>query len=203
MILSTTLSRLLIRFVPAANGNPAAHTAVQTNRNPHIESESSSVDLKQLLIPRIRPSNGSRESTGSESVHTTFRCSKPPIHPFPGPPPSFINAGYSLTRIDAPDAPNLPEDLHKFSLGLAWMRRIRCSHPTWKTTAVTQLRGGVFTLYRPRDEWNFAFGRSQLAATTFRSCQPTWNPRPALRIRRGGKGSLRPPGSEITNFTAP
>ena len=82
-----------------------------------------------------------------------------PTFPFFGPPPPFINGGFSYTHINAPAAFDLPTNVYDCSLGSSWMRPI---NDRWMlrfmfsvalatdgentSSDAWQFRGGVFAI---------------------------------------------------------
>jgi hypothetical protein len=83
-----------------------------------------------------------------------------PTYPFYGPPPPFLNAGFSYTDLMAPAELDIPPALYDFTLGASWMRPI---HERWTVRVMVgaafatdmnntgadawQLRGGLFAIY--------------------------------------------------------
>ena len=177
---------------------PDRHLSQRDNELPLGRDADPSLDLKSLLRPRVDffaewepESNGLAISSYDLSV-------KMPVYPFFGPPPPFITTGYSFTHIDAPAAFDLPESLHDFSLGMAWMRRMNerwmarfifngafASDMDNTSSDAWQIRGGGFALFRPNDRWSWAFG----ALATGRDDVPVipavgviWEPSPVFRV---------------------
>jgi len=119
-------------------------------------------------------------------------------YPVFGPPPPFLNAGFSYFDIDAPSALDLPADLYDYSLGFSWIRPIKerwmvrfmfstafatdgnnTSRDAW------QFRGGVFAVYRPSDKWTWTFGALALGRKDLPvvpAVGAIWQPTPALRF---------------------
>jgi hypothetical protein len=132
------------------------------------------------------------------AIGTTGGSVRVPTYPVFGPPPPFLTLGYDFTQLESPAAFDLPSNIHEFSLGLAWMRRI---NERWMlrfmlngsfTTDLNntgdeawRLRGGGFAMYRPSDRWSFAVG----AIATGRDDIPVlpaigliWKPSPRLTV---------------------
>ncbi len=128
-------------------------------------------DLKSLMRPRFDLAAEWEPETDGVEISSSDLAMKLPLYPIFGPPPPFLTAAYSYTGINASPALDLPENLHQFSLGLAWMRRI---NDKWMTRTMLsavfasdlqntgsmawQFRGGMFAMYRPNEKWNWAFG---------------------------------------------
>lgn len=156
------------------------------------------LDLKSLLRPRFEFFAEWEPESEGLAVSSYDFSAKMPVYPFFGPPPPFITTGYSFTQIDAPAALDLPESLHDFSLGLAWMRRIDqrwmarfmlngafASDMENTSSDAWQIRAGGFALFRPNERWSWAFG----ALATGRDDVPVipavgviWEPSPELRV---------------------
>jgi hypothetical protein len=121
-----------------------------------------------------------------------------PTYPFFGPPPPFINLGFSFTDLNAPEALDLPAELYDYSLGLSWMRPIR---ERWMlrlmlSTALAtdgknnssdawQFRGGLFAMYQPSEDWTWilgalALGRKDIPVVP--AVGAIWQPNPGLRF---------------------
>ena len=79
---------------------------------------------ERRLSPRFQASVEWQPSASDVGISSYDLSVQQPIYPVFGPPPPFINAGYSFTRIDAPASFGLPDSLHEYSLGMSWMRRI-------------------------------------------------------------------------------
>lgn len=159
-------------------------------------TESPAVDWRSLARPRVRFAAGwEPESDGVNLSQYDLRVTVP-TYPFWGPPPPLITAGYSLTLLDP--VGDLPDQLHDFSLGAAWMRRINdawlarfmvtaafASDLRNTSSDAWQIRGGGFALFQPNERWSFAFG----ALATGRNDLPVlpaagaiWTPAEHLRI---------------------
>lgn len=126
---------------------------------------------ERRLSPRFQASVEWQPSASDVGISSYDLSVQQPIYPVFGPPPPFINAGYSFTRIDAPASFGLPDSLHEYSLGMSWMRRI---NEAWRArvtlstafasdldntgTDAWQFRGGAFALYRPNEQWSYAAG---------------------------------------------
>lgn len=156
------------------------------------------LDWKSLLRPRLEFSAEWEPESDGLAISSYDLSVQMPTYPVFGPPPPFINAGYSFTQITAPAALDLPERLHDFSLGLAWMRRINdkwmarfmlsaafASDMNNTGSDAWQIRGGGFALYRPNERWSWAFG----AMATGRNDIPVipavgviWEPVPQWRV---------------------
>lgn len=156
------------------------------------------LDFKSLLKPRLDLSAEWQPPSGDVSLESYDASAQMPIYPIFGPPPPFITGGYSFTSIDAPVGLDLPQSLHEFSLGMAWMRKI---NDVWMarltltgvfasdfentSSDAWRIRGGGFALYRPNERWSFAFG----ALATGRDDIPVvpalgaiWEPSRAVRV---------------------
>ena len=156
------------------------------------------LDWKSLLRPRLEFFAEWEPESDGLAISSFDLSAKMPLYPVFGPPPPFISAGYSLTHIAAPVALDLPENLHDFSLGLAWMRRINdrwmaqfmlngafASDMDNTSSDAWQIRAGGFALYRPNERWSWALG----AMATGRNDVPVipavgviWEPAPQLRV---------------------
>ncbi|MDF1745544.1 MAG: DUF6268 family outer membrane beta-barrel protein [Gimesia sp.] len=155
-------------------------------------------DLKSLMKPRFDFAAEWEPEAGGVGISSYDLSMKLPLYPIFGPPPPFLTAGYSFTQIEALPAFDLPENLHQFTLGMSWMRRI---NEKWMTRTMLngvfasdlnntgsmawQFRGGFFALYRPNDIWNIAIG----ALATGQEDIPVipvlgaiWEPNPRLKI---------------------
>lgn len=155
-------------------------------------------DLKSLMRPRFSLATEwepESEGFGLRSYDLSVRM---PTYPVWGPPPPFLSVGYSFTDLLAPAAADLPSELHDFSLGLSWMRPINerwMARMTISGALATdlnntsseawQLRGGLFGIYRPNEQWSFAVG----ALATGRDDLPVipgvgaiWEPSRSLKV---------------------
>jgi hypothetical protein len=169
----------------------------QDRSEPNVSSDRP-VDFKSLLMPRFDFS-AEREPRADGFAISSYDFSvQMPIYPIYGPPPPFIMAGYTFTQIDAPATIDLPQDLHEFSIGMAWMRKINdnwmarltlngvfASDLNNNSSDAWQVRAGGFAIYRPNKQWSFAFG----ALATGRDDIPVipaigaiWEPSPELRV---------------------
>lgn len=139
-------------------------------RQPSELSESPT-DFSKRIRPRFDTSAEWEPRVDGVAISSYDMSIRQPLYPVFGPPPPLINAGYSLTRLDAPAVLDLPENLHEFSLGLAWMRPINdkfmarlmlngvfASDLDNTGSDAWQIRGGAFLLYRHNEQWDFAFG---------------------------------------------
>ncbi|WP_278471913.1 DUF6268 family outer membrane beta-barrel protein [Gimesia maris] len=156
------------------------------------------LDFKSLMRPRFDSSAEWEPEVGGVGISSYDLSMKIPVYPIFGPPPPFLNFGYSFTQIDAPAALDLPQSLNEFSFGMAWMRPINekwmarymlngafASDMDNTSSTAWQIRGGMFAMYRPNETWNFAFG----ALATGQSDLPVlpvlgaiWQPRPSLKV---------------------
>ncbi len=121
-----------------------------------------------------------------------------PTFPIFGSPPPFITAGFSYTEIGAPASYDLPSELYDLALGLSWIRPI---NDRWTTRLMIngafasdfrntgsdawQLRGGVFAMYRPNEQWNFAVGALATGRTdipVLPAAGAIWEPSPRVRF---------------------
>ncbi|QDT44540.1 hypothetical protein Pan241w_46520 [Gimesia alba] len=156
------------------------------------------LDLKSLMKPRIDSSAEWEPKVNGVGISSYDLSIKIPVYPIFGPPPPFINLGYSFTQIDAPEALDLPHSLNEFSFGMSWMRRINekwmsrytlngafASDMNNTSSTAWQIRGGMFAMYQPNETWNFAFG----ALATGQNDVPVlpvlgaiWQPRPSLKV---------------------
>jgi len=160
-------------------------------------AEAPPVDWRSLLRPRLEFFAEWEPESDGLVISSYDLSAQIPLYPVFGPPPPFINAGYSFTHIAAPAALDVPESLQDFSLGLAWMRQI---NDKWMARFMLsgafasdmhntgsdawQIRGGGFALYRPNERWSWAFG----AMATGRNDIPVipavgviWEPAPQCR----------------------
>lgn len=160
--------------------------------------KSRQTDFKSLLKPRFSLAAEWQPSVEEVAISSYDFSAQMPMYPIFGPPPPFINAGYTLTQIDAPPSLDLPQNLHEFAVGMSWMRKINerwmarfmfngvfASDLNNNTSDAWQIRAGGFAIYRPNDQWSFAFG----ALATGRDDIPVipaigaiWEPTNRLRI---------------------
>lgn len=151
------------RDLHRATGTPLGADTADTRQIP--------TDAQRRLSPRFQVSAEWQPSASDVGISSYDLSIQQPIYPVFGPPPPFINAGYSFTRIDAPASSALPERLHEYSLGMSWMRRINEQWMARLTLSAAfasdldnngadawQLRGGAFAMYRPNEQWSFAAG---------------------------------------------
>ncbi len=140
------------------------------------------LNLRELMWPTFNLSaewlgEASGVEIGSYDVSVQI-----PTYPFFGPPPPFLNAGFSYTNLSAPTALGLPTDLYDYSLGFSWIRplsdqwTLRLMFSTALATDgqnnssdAWQFRGGAFAMYQPNQQWTWlvgaiALGRSDLPA---------------------------------------
>ncbi|HCO24769.1 MAG TPA: hypothetical protein DIT97_17720, partial [Gimesia maris] len=156
------------------------------------------LNLKSLMRPRFDSSAEWEPEVGGVGISSYDLSMKIPVYPIFGPPPPFLNFGYSFTQIDAPAALDLPQSLNEFSFGMSWMRPINekwmarymlngafASDMDNTSSTAWQIRGGMFAMYRPNETWNFAFG----ALATGQSDLPVlpvlgaiWQPHPSLKV---------------------
>ncbi len=156
------------------------------------------LDFKSLMRPRFDSSAEWEPEVGGVGISSYDLSMKIPVYPIFGPPPPFLNFGYSFTQIEAPAALDLPQSLNEFSFGMSWMRPINekwmarymlngafASDMDNTGSTAWQIRGGMFAMYRPNETWNFAFG----ALATGQSDLPVlpvlgaiWQPRPSLKV---------------------
>lgn len=155
-------------------------------------------DLKSLMKPRFDFAAEWEPETGGVEISSYDLSMKLPLYPIFGPPPPFLNAGYSFTQLKSLPSFDLPENLHQFSLGMSWMRKI---NEKWMTRTMLngvfasdlhntgsmawQFRGGFFAIYRPNSTWNIAMG----ALATGQEDIPVlpvvgaiWEPNPRLKV---------------------
>lgn len=155
-------------------------------------------DLKTLLRPRFDISaEWEPEADGVEMISSDLNL-KLPLYPVFGPPPPFLTAGYSFTRINAPVQLDLPRDLHQFSLGVSWMRPLNerwlvrtmlsgvFATDFYNTGSMAwQFRGGMFAIYRPNEEWDLAFGAlatGQEDIPVLPVIGATWRPSSSVKV---------------------
>ena len=141
-----------------------------------------SIDFAKLMRPTFDLAvEWQAEASNIELTSYDARITVP-TYPFFGPPPPFLNAGFSYSDLNAPDALDLPSDLYDYSLGFAWMRRI---NDRWMlrfmfSTALAtdgknnssdawQFRGGAFAMYRPNPQWTWIVGALALGRNDIRS----------------------------------
>ena len=185
----------LDRVIPPSDDPMDEPFASQSEEPPSYERP---LDLKSLMKPRFDSSAEWEPKVNGVGISSYDLSIKIPVYPIFGPPPPFINLGYSFTQIDAPAALDLPQSLNEFSFGMSWMRRINekwmarytlngafASDMNNTSSTAWQIRGGMFAIYRPNDTWNFAFG----ALATGQNDVPVlpvlgaiWQPRPSLKV---------------------
>ena len=165
---------------------------------PATDLPTQAIDFAQLMRPTFDlAAEWQAESSDVEIVSYDARVTVP-TYPIFGPPPPFINAGFSYSDLNAPDALDLPSDLYDYSLGFAWMRPI---NDRWMlrfmfSTALAtdgenigsdawQFRGGAFAMYRPNPQWTWivgalALGRNDIPVVP--AVGAIWQPNPTLRF---------------------
>ncbi|HAW32415.1 MAG TPA: hypothetical protein DCY03_30615, partial [Planctomycetaceae bacterium] len=193
----------LDRSLRVEDGLPLEQVVPPSDESFDIQSNEPSIserplDLKSLMRPRFDSSAEWEPEVGGVGISSYDLSMKIPVYPIFGPPPPFLNFGYSFTQIDAPAALDLPQSLNEFSFGMAWMRPINekwmarymlngafASDMDNTSSTAWQIRGGMFAMYRPNETWNFAFG----ALATGQSDLPVlpvlgaiWQPRPSLKV---------------------
>jgi hypothetical protein len=155
-------------------------------------------DFAKLLIPSFNvAAEWQAEVNQVELISYDARVTIP-TYPIFGPPPPFLNAGFSYFDLNAPAAFDLPTDLYDYSLGFGWMRRINdrwMLRLMFSTALATdgknnssdawQFRGGLFAMYRPNEQWTWivgalALGRKDIPAVP--AVGAIWQPTPALRF---------------------
>jgi hypothetical protein len=165
--------RANIDTVPLGSPNAPLNlsTVDRNEESPPSRVGNQALDLKSLLRPRVELFSEWEPESDGLAISSFDLSAKMPVYPFFGPPPPFINTGYSFTRIDASAELDLPESLHDFSIGLAWMRRINdrwiarfmlngafASDMDNTSSDGWQIRAGGFALFRPNERWSWAFG---------------------------------------------
>jgi len=126
---------------------------------------------RRYFAPRFDFSAEWASATDGIAVSSLDGSVQQGLPPCFGPPPPLLNAGYSITLLNAPTSFELPGQLHEFSAGASWMRRI---NDHWMARFMIsgafasdlentgrdawQIRGGAFALFRPNDEWSWAMG---------------------------------------------
>lgn len=156
------------------------------------------LDFKSLMKPRFDSSAEWEPEVGGVGISSYDLSMKIPVYPIFGPPPPFLNFGYSYTQIDAPASLDLPQSLHEFSFGMSWMRPINekwiarytlngvfASDMNNTSSTAWQMRGGMFAIYRPNETWNFAFGAlatGQNEIPVLPVLGAIWQPRPSLKV---------------------
>lgn len=156
------------------------------------------LDLKSLMRPRYNLSFDWESEVDGLEMNSFELSVRMPTYPIFGPPPPMITGGYSLTQINSPISYDLPSNLHEFTLGMGWMRRI---NEQWMARFMLssafasdldntgidawQVRAGGFAMYRPNERWTFAFG----ALVTGRDDLPVipavgaiWEPSPEIKV---------------------
>lgn len=156
------------------------------------------VDWRELARPRYRLAAQWAPAVDGFGIATYDAAVTVPSYPFFGPPPPLFTAGYRATQLDSPSTVDLPSDLHRFHLDVAWMRRINDRWTTRLTLGTVfasdmhnrggdawRVRAGGFALFQPNERWSFAFG----ALATGRDDLPVipavglvYQPSPSLRI---------------------
>lgn len=183
--------------LPLDQVNPPPEESFDTESNEPSVTERP-LDFKSLMKPRFESSAEWEPEVNGVGISSYDLSMKIPVYPIFGPPPPFINLGYTFTQIDAPAALDLPQSLNEFSLGMSWMRPINekwmarymlngvfASDMNNTSSTAWQIRGGMFVIYRPNENWNFAFG----ALATGQNDVPVlpvlgaiWQPRPSLKV---------------------
>jgi hypothetical protein len=158
----------------------------------------SSADLARLMRPRFDLAAEWSPASGGFSIASYDARVSVPTYPFFGPPPPFVQAGFSLTDLDTPLSYDLPGELYDVSLGASWMRKINdrwmlrltasaayASDGQNNSSDAWQFRGGVFGLFQQTERWQWVVG----ALATGRNDLPVipaagavWEPRRDLRI---------------------
>jgi hypothetical protein len=161
-------------------------------------SKPSTPDYAKLLRPTFRVALEWEPKVDNLEIGSYDFSVQMPTYPVFGPPPPFIDVGFSFTDIDAPAELDLPAELYDVSLGMSWLRRINdrwmlrfsasaafASDSHNESSDAWQFRGGAFAMYSPNERWNWAFG----ALATGRQDIPVipaigaiWQPLPFLRV---------------------
>jgi hypothetical protein len=140
-----------------------------------LESDTSSGQSagppRKLFSPRFDFSAEWEPRTNGFGISSFDSSISQGIMPIFGPPPPVFNAGYSLTLLESPELFELPDELQEFSFGASWMRRVNerwmmrfmlsgafASDLQNTGSDAWQIRGGIFALYRPAENWSWAFG---------------------------------------------
>ncbi|MFT5304435.1 MAG: hypothetical protein ACI814_005263, partial [Mariniblastus sp.] len=150
--------------VDALQGHPSP---TQDWSEPNVSSDRP-MDFKSLLMPRFDLSAEWEPQADGFAISSYDFSVQKPVYPIYGPPPPFIVAGYTFTQIDAPATIDLPQELHEFSFGMAWMRKINdnwmarftlngvfASDLNNNSSDAWQVRAGGFAIYRPNEQWSF------------------------------------------------
>ncbi len=152
-------------------GNPSEYVFASELPAANAENDGPPLDLKSLLRPQLDIFSEWQPAADGLAMGSHDLSIRMPVYPVFGPPPPLITGGYSFTQIAAPAVLDLPASLHEFSFGLAWMRPI---NEEWMGRVMTsgafasdldntgsdawQVRAGGFVIYRPNQQWSFAFG---------------------------------------------
>ncbi len=131
--------------------------------------------IKELMRPTVRLHSEWQAEVDDVGLSSHGASISVPSYPFFGPPPPFVNLGFTYTGVDAPDRFDLPTDLYESQIGFAWMRKI---NDRWMTRTMAgasfgtdgnntsgdawQFRGGLFAIYRRRPELTWTFGAMAL-----------------------------------------
>lgn len=177
---------------PTHLGFPAKSAATGVAQGPRP------FDLAELMRPTLSMT-AEWQAEASEIALASYESRvQVPLYPIFGPPPPFLNLGYSYTDLNAPAALDLPSDLYDYSFGFSWMRPIndRWMLRTMLSTALAtdnrnnssdawQFRGGFFAMYRPNEQWTWivgalALGRNDIPAVP--AVGAIWQPNEALRF---------------------
>ena len=158
----------------------------------------SSADLARLMRPRFDLAAEWSPASGDFAIASYDARVSVPTYPFFGPPPPFIQAGFSLTDLDVPLSYDLPGELYDVSLGASWMRRINdrwmlrltasaayASDGQNNSSDAWQFRGGVFGIFQQTERWQWvlgalASGRNDIPVIP--AAGAVWEPRRDLRI---------------------
>lgn len=153
--------------------------------------------LRDLMRPTLKlHAEWQGESNDIEFASYAARLDFP-TYPFFGPPPPFINLGFSYSNLQAPRSLDLPSDLYETSLGLSWMRKLndrwllRFMAATANATdgennssQAWQFRGGAFAIYKRSDQWTWIFGAIALGRNdipVLPAVGAIYQPRPQVR----------------------
>lgn len=153
---------------------------------------------RKLMRPSFAFASEWQAETDNVGLASYDASVKFPTFPLFGPPPPFINIGFSYTDIDAPTVLGLPTELFETELGLAWMRRINerwmmrfmagasfATDGNNSTSDAWRFRGGVFALYRRNPEWTWTFGAMALGRNDLPvvpAIGVIYQPNPAIRF---------------------
>lgn len=158
----------------------------------------SAEEIAKLMRPRLDFAAEWSPAAGDFSIASYDARVSVPTYPFFGPPPPLINAGFSLTDLDAPLAYDLPDELYDVSLGAAWIRKLGdrwtlrltasaayASDGNNNSSDAWQFRGGVFGLFQQTEQWQWvvgalASGRNDLPVIP--AAGAVWEPRRDLRV---------------------